>query len=201
MTESTKSSQPYKPGPRQAVAERPAKAPLRHLTSAERKEIPLWSIMSRYFPDALAAVARHSKKANDKHNPGEVLGWQRHKSGDHLECAARHLITPDEIDPDTGELELTGATWRCLAALQLREEKRLIDAGIKPLSGVIAPAPKPAAETDWIPWAGGKCPVPAETPLDVRFRGIDAKKNTRADWWDWRHTGRDGDITAYRVVP
>lgn len=110
---------------------------LRGYTSAERKEMPVHSILSAYFPDAIAAVARHSKKANDKHNPGEPLGWSRHKSKDHLECAARHLMTPDEIDPDTGEIELVGAAWRTLAELQLREEKRLVAAGIKPLSGVV----------------------------------------------------------------
>lgn len=110
---------------------------LRCYTSAERKEAPVWSIMAKYFPDALMAIARHSKKANDKHNPGEPLHWAREKSKDHLECAARHLLTPDEIDPDTGEIELVGATWRCLAALQLREEKRLSEAGIEPLSGIV----------------------------------------------------------------
>lgn len=109
---------------------------LRSYTSAERKEAPVWSILSQYFPDAFFALARHSKKANDKHNPGEPLHWARDKSKDHLECAARHLMTPDEIDADTGEIELVGALWRCAAALQLREEKRLIAAGIKPLSGV-----------------------------------------------------------------
>lgn len=110
---------------------------LREYTSAERKEMPVWSILSQYFPDAFAALARHSKKANDKHNPGEPLHWARNKSSDHLECAVRHLMTPDEIDKDTGEIELVGALWRCAAALQLREEARLKKAGIKPLSGVV----------------------------------------------------------------
>lgn len=109
---------------------------LRPYTSAERKEMPVQTIMAEYFPDALAAVARHSKKANDKHNPGEPMHWARKKSTDHLNCAGRHLMTPDAIDADTGEIELVGATWRCLAALQLREEARLKAAGIMPLSGI-----------------------------------------------------------------
>lgn len=112
-------------------------ATLRSYTSAERKEMPVQTVMAEYFPDALAAVARHSKKANDKHNPGEPMHWARDKSTDHLNCAGRHLMTPDAIDPDTQEIELVGATWRCLAALQLREEKRLQGAGIRPLSGVV----------------------------------------------------------------
>jgi hypothetical protein len=94
-------------------------------------------ILASYFPDAFAALARHSKKANDKHNPGEPMHWAREKSKDHLNCAVRHLMTPDDVDPDTGEIELVGALWRCAAALQLREEKRLVAAGIRPLSGVV----------------------------------------------------------------
>lgn len=116
------------------IAEAP---PLRDYTSAERNEIPIWDVLANYFPDAIASVARHSKKANDKHNPGEPLHWSRHKSSDHLNKAARHLMTPDAVDPDTNEIELAGAAWRCLAALQLREEKRLIALGIRPLSGVV----------------------------------------------------------------
>jgi hypothetical protein len=109
---------------------------LRPYTGAERKEMPMHAVIAYYFPDAIAAIARHSKKSNDKHNPGEPVHWARHKSTDHLECAQRHLATPDTIDGDTGEIELVGCAWRVLAALQLREEKRLKEAGIMPLSGI-----------------------------------------------------------------
>ena len=110
--------------------------PLRAYTSAERKAMPLWSGVMRYFPDALMAIARLSKKGNDKHNPGEPLHWAREKSTDQEDCAARHLLTPDWVDPETGETELVAAGWRILAALQLQEEKRLLAEGIMPLSGV-----------------------------------------------------------------
>lgn len=111
---------------------------LRGYTSAERKELPIQTLLAEYFPDAFAAVSRHALKANVKHNgPDAPMSWARNKSTDHLNCAVRHLATPDAIDPDTGEIELVGAAWRCLAALQLREEKRLVAAGIRPLSGVI----------------------------------------------------------------
>jgi len=113
------------------------KPALRPYTSAERKAMPIQTLLAEYFPDAIAAVARHSLKANDKHNPGEPMHWARGKSTDHLNCAVRHLATPDAVDPDTGEIELVGASWRCLAALQLREEARLQAAGIMPLSGVV----------------------------------------------------------------
>jgi hypothetical protein len=44
-----------------------------------------------YFPAALAGVAQHSKKGNDKHNPGEPLHHARGKSMDHEDCIIRHL--------------------------------------------------------------------------------------------------------------
>src|ERR1700677_2638312 len=72
-------------------------------SSAERKGEPIHSGVLCYFPDALAAVSRVSKAGNDKHNPGEPLHWSRGKSNDHMDCVARHIITPDEIDPDSGE--------------------------------------------------------------------------------------------------
>jgi hypothetical protein len=77
-----------------------------------------------YFPDALMAVARVSKISNDKHNPGEPLHWSREKSGDHLDCIARHLLAPYEIDPDSHEAHLAHVAWRALAALQLYEEEK-----------------------------------------------------------------------------
>lgn len=109
---------------------------LRDKNSSERKAEPIYSGAMRYFPDALAAVARVSKAGNEKHNPGEPLHWARSKSNDHLDCVARHLITPSEVDLDSHEYHLAHAAWRILAALQLAEEAHLIKAGIKPLSGI-----------------------------------------------------------------
>ena len=92
--------------------------------SARRKASPVWSGVFNYFPDALMAVARVSKAGNDKHNPGQPLHWARDKSNDHLDCAARHLLTPYEIDPDSKEVHLANAAWRILAELQLYCEKQ-----------------------------------------------------------------------------
>lgn len=109
--------------------------PLRSLTSEERKAAPVQAGVLAYFPDAIMAVARVSKKGNDKHNPGEPLHWSRAKSSDQEDCIARHLLEPKGVDPDTGELHLAHMAWRALAALQLQEEKRLFNAGIAALSG------------------------------------------------------------------
>lgn len=114
---------------------------LREKTSAERKAEPIHSGVLQYFPDAIAAVARLSKKANDKHNPGEPIHWAREKSTDQLDCLARHSLTPTKIDHETGEPELVAMAWRALAELQLYEEKRLAAAGIMPYSGIV-PAPE-----------------------------------------------------------
>lgn len=90
--------------------------------SAARKGKPLFSGCLMYFPDALLAVAEHSKKANDKHNPGEPLHWSKDKSKDHADCIARHLLDIgknwDDIDPEFGSLHAAALAWRALALLQ-----------------------------------------------------------------------------------
>ena len=94
--------------------------------SNERKEIPIFSGVLNYFPLAVAAVARVSKRGNDKHNPGEPIHWDRGKSMDHEDCIARHLIDVDTVNPETGEYDDAAAlAWRALAILQILEECRL----------------------------------------------------------------------------
>lgn len=93
--------------------------------SEERKEIPLFSGVLNYFPLALAAVARHSKKGSEKHHPGEPLHWERGKSDDHLDCIARHTIDVETVNAAGEYEEATALAWRALANLQLLEEKRL----------------------------------------------------------------------------
>ena len=109
---------------------------LRERNSAERKAEPLHAGVLLYFPDALAAVARVSKAGNDKHNPGEPLHWSRGKSNDHANCCARHSLTLEALDAESGEQEAAHMAWRALAQLQLLEEKRLVAKGIKPYSGM-----------------------------------------------------------------
>ena len=113
---------------------------LRHYTSAERKAMQVHTGVMLYFPDALCAVARLSLAGNKKHCVGEPLHFKRSVSADHSDCEARHMLTPDAVDPETGETERVAAAWRALADLQLAEEKRLVAAGIKPLSGVVPEA-------------------------------------------------------------
>lgn len=81
----------------------------------ERKEIPVYSGCVNYFPLALAAVAKLSKRGNDQHNPGTPLHWDRSKSGDELDAMMRHVIDGD----------WDAVAWRALAHLQKQEEERL----------------------------------------------------------------------------
>lgn len=60
--------------------------------SQARKDVPLFSGPLRYFPAALAGIARVCKFGNDKHNPGQPMHHSRGKSSDHADCILRHLV-------------------------------------------------------------------------------------------------------------
>jgi hypothetical protein len=96
--------------------------PSKKQVSDNRKNKPVFSGVLMYFPEALMAVAEHSKKGNDKHNPGQPLHWAKDKSKDHADCIARHLIDIgpnwDAIDPETQSLHAQALAWRALALLQ-----------------------------------------------------------------------------------
>lgn len=113
------------------------KAPLRDRTSAERKAEPIYSGVLKYFPDALAAISRVSTKSNIKHNgPDAPLHWSREKSSDQMDALVRHTLTPETPDAESGEIELAHAVWRGLAQLQLLEEKRNRERGVRSYSGI-----------------------------------------------------------------
>ena len=90
--------------------------------STIRKDMPIYSGVIRYFPDALAEVAKLSKIGNDKHNPGQPLHWSRGKSTDQLDCLVRHLAEAGTTDTD-GLLHDVKIAWRALANLQVTLEK------------------------------------------------------------------------------
>lgn len=88
----------------------------------ERKEVPIYSGVLRYFPKALAAVAHLSRVGNEQHNPGQPLHWDRSKSGDELDALTRHLIGAGTTDVD-GVLHSTKVAWRALANLEKELER------------------------------------------------------------------------------
>jgi hypothetical protein len=87
----------------------------------ERKATPIFSGVVKYFPLALAEVARVSKAGNDQHNPGQPLHWDKSKSTDHADCIIRHLIDAGELDSD-GQRHSAKVAWRALALLEMELE-------------------------------------------------------------------------------
>src|SRR3546814_19968180 len=76
--------------------------------SDARKEYPVYSGFLQYFPAAIAAIAHHSYKGNQKHNPGQPLHHDRAKSGDEPDALTRPLMEDD----------LVGMAWRAMSMLQ-----------------------------------------------------------------------------------
>lgn len=113
----------------------------------QRKNIPLFSFLVRYFPDALVEVTKVCVAGNAQHNPELALtdiNWSRGKSTDQLNTAMRHMVDHvlagpiDEEPPEVlaaidgeecngGTYHLAKAAWRILAELQTTIEKRRAD--------------------------------------------------------------------------
>lgn len=101
--------------------------------SATRKEYPVLSGCIKYFPAALAGVAKVSKAGNDKHNPGEELHHARGKSMDHGDCIVRHLMDTEDLLAAASRgadvtreqilLEANQMVWRALAYSQQLHER------------------------------------------------------------------------------
>ena len=102
-----------------AGTRRPAPLPR---NAQHRKETVMYRGLFCYFPDALAAVARASFIANEQHNPGTEVHWDRSKSGDEYDAMLRHLLEVGTYDDD-GIRHATKVAWRALAALQKELEE------------------------------------------------------------------------------
>jgi len=87
------------------------------MTPEERKQRPVHSGVMKYFPRALMEVAHCSLVANEQHNPGEPMHWNRAKSGDELDSLTRHLLEAGTMDDD-GIRHSAKVAWRALANLE-----------------------------------------------------------------------------------
>ena len=96
-------------------------APMRATTLPDdpkaRKGFPVVSGVLDYFPDAIVAISELSQKANDQHNPGKPMHWDRSKSGDEADTLGRHLLQRGTRDTD-GMRHSAKMAWRALALLQ-----------------------------------------------------------------------------------
>ena len=83
----------------------------------KRKQIPIYSGVLKYFPDAIAEVAKCSYAGNQQHHPDKPLHWDRSKSTDELDALVRHLMESGQTDID-GVRHSAKVAWRALAHLQ-----------------------------------------------------------------------------------
>jgi Domain of unknown function (DUF5664) len=96
-------------------------------TDKERKALPIFTFLTKYFPDAIVAMVNVSVQGNIQHNPELApadIKWARGKSTDQLNTAMRHMWdhgTGTTRDSD-GQYHLAKAAWRILAQLQLTIE-------------------------------------------------------------------------------
>ena len=81
--------------------------------SKERKDIPIYTGVINYFPDAFVELAKLSLRGGVQHGQTrETLHWDRDKSTDHLDALCRHMIDEDWVE----------VAWRALANLQVQIE-------------------------------------------------------------------------------
>ena len=99
------------------------------IKETNRKTMPVFSGVLKYFPDAIREVAKTSWIGNQQHHPNKPLHWDRSKSGDELDALTRHLMEAGNIDTDLVRHSAKVA-WRALANLQ----KELEENGEAPLS-------------------------------------------------------------------
>lgn len=83
----------------------------------ERKGMPIFSGVLKYFPLALLEISKVSLAGNEQHNKGQPLHWDRSKSGDELDALTRHLLDAGKLDTD-GYRHSAKIAWRALANLQ-----------------------------------------------------------------------------------
>ena len=83
----------------------------------KRKQIPIYTGVLKYFPDAICEVAKCSYEGNQQHHPDKPLHWDREKSKDELDALMRHLMQVGETDTD-GIKHSAKVAWRALANLQ-----------------------------------------------------------------------------------
>lgn len=100
----------------------PAVTMLEDLPDGERKRYPLATGLLDYFPDAALEVAHVSLVAQDQHNPGKPLEWDKSKSSDHDNTLLRHFLQRGTRDKD-GLRHRAKVAWRAFAALQIEIDK------------------------------------------------------------------------------
>ena len=91
-----------------------------------RKEYPVYEGFIKYFPDAILEVSHVSFVANEQHNPGQPMHWDRSKSTDEPDAGMRHTIdrAKGELFDADGLRHTAKKAWRAMAELQKELEKK-----------------------------------------------------------------------------
>jgi hypothetical protein len=76
--------------------------------ATERKSYELFSGFFAYFPNAIAAVSRHSHNGSKQHNPDKPTMWDMDKSQDERDAMLRHMLEGD----------WEAVAWRAMANLE-----------------------------------------------------------------------------------
>lgn len=98
----------------------------KEIKAKQRKSMPVFTGVLKYFPDAILEVTKASLAGNNQHLAGQPLHWDRNKSQDQMDALTRHLLDyarGEEFDDD-GVRHLTKVVWRGLAQLQKDLEKK-----------------------------------------------------------------------------
>ncbi len=93
-----------------------------------------------YFPNALAAVGRWSRRGNEKYPPvngSKELRWSFDVSTEHADAVLSHLSNRGELDEEFQQSHTVGVAWRALALL----ETELIAQGATPGRAVVRTMP------------------------------------------------------------
>lgn len=96
---------------------------------------------------------------------------------------------------------------RCIA--QLREKLALHESSLQFIDGLVkeqaerirkmTTVEEPAGDADWIPWAGGECPVGDDVTVEVKLSNGKSHIGT-AYVFKWKHDVVSPEIIAYRIV-
>ena len=107
----------------------------------QRKNLPVFAMLTRYFPKAVREVTKVCVVNNVRYNPERKpadINWARGKSPDQLGSLFRHILenvvdghvfedVPPEVAAATGfdkVYVLAEAAWRALAALEVEIEQQ-----------------------------------------------------------------------------
>jgi len=140
-----------------------------------RKDFPLLTVLTAYFPDAIEALVELCKKGNAQHsvdanavNPfkldGDKVVWDRSKSTDQVNTAMRHLWDHERakrgagsVVDDDGILHVIKTAWRALAEAQLTIERGREDE--ERYLATVGNPPDPLEQTQELPTFSGFQPT------------------------------------------